>query len=199
MKSVQRRDRVSYGVRKAMRAPLRAGLCLALLGSFACGPGQGSKEDAASSAGEESNKAEIVGYDIRVIRPTKDPLATVFEKLRQQALAENKRVAVLFSADWCGVCQNIETELGNEHPREAIGDVRIVIIKEEDWDGATRMNEFNDLRLQWSDTVLSYPLFLLLDEKGEAQEEMKQAVERFEKEGLKPNLAMWFESTRKGA
>ena len=116
--------------------------------------------------------------------------------MREGALAEGKRVAVLFSADWCEPCRILDAELGNRHPASQIGDVRILEIKEEDWQGATRMDEFNALRERWTDINGSYPFFVLLDPKGQKIEEMKEAKERLEAKGVEPTLAAWFAEGR---
>ncbi len=73
-----------------------------------------------------------------------------------------------------------------------IGDVRIVMVKEEDWRDASRMVEFDNLRLRWSPAVGAFPLFVLLNEDGSANEEMKAAIERLEGDGLSPTVANWF-------
>lgn len=138
-----------------------------------------------------------VGYDLRRLRPRdEETLEAMFERLRGQALADGKRVAVLFSADWCQPCRELETELGNRHPPEQIGDVRILELKEEDWSAAARMDEFNGLRKRWAPQTGSYPLLLLLDAAGKRVDEMKEAIERLEKAGEAPTLARWFAGTR---
>lgn len=138
-----------------------------------------------------------VGYDLRRLRPRdEETLAAMFERLRAQALADGKRVAVLFSADWCEPCRKLEAELGNQHSAERIGDVRILELKEEDWSAAARMDEFNELRRRWSDQVGSYPLLMLLDAEGKRHEEMKQAIERLEAAQIEPTLANWLADTR---
>lgn len=120
----------------------------------------------------------------------------MFDRLRAQALAEGKRVAVLFSADWCEPCRELEQELGNRHPAAQIGDVRFLELKEEDWSAAARMDEFNELRRRWVGQTGSYPLLMLLDADGKPQEEMKQAIERLEAAKIEPTLAHWLADTR---
>lgn len=138
-----------------------------------------------------------VGYDLRRLRPRdEETLAEMFDRQRAQAAKEGKRVAALFSADWCEPCRLLETELGNRHPAQQIGDVRILELKEEDWAGATRMDEFDALRKRWTGNTGSYPLLLLLDEAGKKREEMKEAKERLAAAGAPDTLAHWFADTR---
>lgn len=141
--------------------------------------------------------ADTVGYDLRRLRPRdEEPLAAMFDRLAAQARGEGKRVAVLFSADWCEPCRVLERELGNQHPREQIGDVRILELKEEDWTQAARMDEFNELRRRWADQTGSYPLLMLLDGEGKRVEDMKEAIERLEAAKIEPTLAHWLADTR---
>lgn len=152
---------------------------------------------AAKPAAQPAAKPAEVGYDLRRLRPRdEETLEAMFERLRAQALADGKRVAVLFSADWCAPCRELETELGNRHPAEQIGDVRILELKEEDWQAAARMDEFNGLRKRWAPQVGSYPLLLLLDAGGKRVDEMKEAIARLEKAGVQPTLANWIAQTR---
>lgn len=141
-----------------------------------------------------------VGYELRRLRPRdEERLAAMFDRLHAAAVAEGKRVAVLFSADWCEPCRLLETELGNRHSAAEIGDVRIFELKEEDWTVATRMDEFEALRRRWSPLLGSYPLLILLDDKGGQREEMKEAIARLEAAGIEPTLANWLADTRPGA
>ena len=178
-----------------MRARSRSlGLCVLLVG---CGP---APEVATATKKIEVKKpasSDAVGYDLRRLRPRdEEPLAGMFDRLRAQAVKDGKRVAVLFSADWCEPCRELEGELGNRHPAEKIGGVQILELKEEDWTAVTRMDEFDALRVRWSDVTGSYPLLLLLDEKGQKQEEMKEAIDRLNAAGVEPTLANWLADTR---
>jgi thiol:disulfide interchange protein len=140
-----------------------------------------------------------VGYELRRLRPRDgERLAAMFDRLREAAVGEGKRVAVLFSADWCEPCRVLETELGNRHSAAEIGDVRIFELKEEDWTAATRLDEFEGLRRRWSPVLGSYPLLILLDDKGGQREEMKEAITRLEAMGIEPTLANWLADTRPG-
>jgi thiol-disulfide isomerase/thioredoxin len=152
----------------------------------------------AGSAAPATQEAKI-GYDLRTLRPrNEEKLADMFERVRVQAVAEGKQVAVLFSAGWCEPCQRLELELGNMHPASEIGHVRIFELKEEDWEAVTRMNEFNDLRRRWYPPLNSYPVFVILDERGDKVEEMKEAVDRLTGEGIdKPDVVAWFQSLRR--
>lgn len=136
----------------------------------------------------------LVGYDLRRLRPKDDEsLASMFERVRQQALRDHKRVAVLFSADWCEPCRHLDLELGNTHPESMIGDVRVLELKEEDWVAVARMDELNSLRSRWEPVLNTYPLLILLDNAGGRIEEMKEAKERLEAAGLEPTLPVWFD------
>lgn len=153
--------------------------------------------DSATSKKTEAEADPMVGYDLRRLRPVnKEPLEEMFERVFARARDDGKRVAVLFSADWCEPCRVLDTELGGQHPQSAIGHVRILELKEEDWEGVTRMDEFNGLRARWHGTLNSYPVLVLLDEQGNKVEEMKEAIERLEGEGLEPTLPNWFASQR---
>lgn len=141
----------------------------------------------------EAATPKTVGYDLRRLRPVDDqPLEQVVARMRAEARAEGKQVAMLFSADWCERCRRLELELGNLHPPEDIAHVRILELVEEDWEKALRMNEFNALRLRWDSTKGTYPLLVVLDDEGSKVEEMKEAVERLEAAGQEPTLATWF-------
>jgi thiol-disulfide isomerase/thioredoxin len=133
-----------------------------------------------------------IGYDLRMLRPGEQKLDEQFDAIRSNSVGEGKRVAVLFSADWCAPCKKLEAELGNTQPASQIGDVRIVMVKEEDWRDATRMKEFDGLRLRWSPAVGAFPLFIMLDDEGNELEEMKKAIPRLEGEDLEPTIANWF-------
>lgn len=173
----------------------------ALLLALACGPDAASPTSAQGDAKTSKSDADpSVGYDIRRLRPrNEEPLDAMFDRLRTKAVVDDgKRVAVLFSADWCEPCRKLDAELGNTHPRSAIGDVRILEMKEEDWQSVTRMDEFNNLRKRWYPKAGSYPVLVLLDDKGEKLEEMKEAIARLEQSGTEPTLPNWFESTRPG-
>ncbi|MCA9638593.1 MAG: thioredoxin family protein, partial [Myxococcales bacterium] len=113
-----------------------------------------------------------------------------------QALGEGKRTLVLFSADWCAPCRRLEAELGNLQPASMIDDARIFELKEEEWQEATRMDEFNALRSRWYPKTGSYPVLVLLDERGEKIEEMKEAIERLEREGTEATLPNWLATSR---
>ena len=173
---------------------------LIVLATLACqapeATSEGSgKTDAEASSADAATK--MVPYDLRRLRPREqEKLAAMFERLRAQALAEDKRVIVFFSADWCEPCRNIELELGNVHPAGMIGDVRIIELKEDDWSQAARMDEFNGLRRRWEPVLNTYPLLILLDAEGERVEEMKEAATRLEEAGLDPTLPVWFEESR---
>ncbi len=166
--------------------------------AVACG---GNADGAAADESSKSPAADKapakVGYDIRRLRPRNDaPLADMFDRMAADARAEGKHVAVLFSADWCEPCRVLELELGNLHPAEEIGHVRILELKEEDWERATRMNEFNELRRRWSAPLNVYPLFVLLDESGAKIEEMQEAKDRLEAEGRQATIPNWFSALR---
>jgi thiol-disulfide isomerase/thioredoxin len=136
----------------------------------------------------------MVGYDLRRLRPREDePLADMFERVRVNAIGEHKRVAVLFSADWCEPCRHLDLELGNTHPASMIGGVRILELKEDDWAAGARMDEYNALRRRWEPVLNTYPLLLLLDDEGKRVEEMKDAKLRLEAAGVEPTLPMWLE------
>jgi thiol-disulfide isomerase/thioredoxin len=155
-------------------------------------------EPAAQRAVNESARADadpLVGYDLRRLRPREDePLANMFDRLQAEARGEGKRVVVLFSADWCEPCKHLDLELGNTHPRSMIGNIRVLELKEEDWSAAARMDEFNELRRRWEPILGTYPLVVLLDDAGKRVEEMKEAKDRLEAQGLDATLPLWFAS-----
>jgi thiol-disulfide isomerase/thioredoxin len=159
--------------------------------------GCGDEPMAANAVAAAPTEPDEVGYDIRRLRPrNSEPLATMFDRMATHARAEGKHVAVLFSADWCEPCRMLELELGNMHPASEIGHVRILEMKEEDWEAATRMNEFNELRRRWSAPLDVYPLFVLLDEKGNKIEDMTEAKDRLEHEGRPATIPNWFSALR---
>lgn len=182
----------------SMRGALALGLLLGCGGApSAAQPGA---QPATPAVAVKATAADAVGYDLRRLRPRdEETLAVMFDRQRAQAAKDGKRVAVLFSADWCEPCRLLETELGNRHPAGQIGDVRILELKEEDWAGATRMDEFDQLRKRWTGMTGSYPLLLLLDEAGAKREEMKEAKERLNAAGAPDTLAHWFADTRPSA
>jgi thiol-disulfide isomerase/thioredoxin len=162
---------------------------------FACQKPMSEVEgNEASPAASASKK---VGYDVRRLRPrNEESLADMFDRMRQQALSESKVAAVLFSADWCEPCRRLDLELGNMHPETDIAHVRIFEVKEEDWEAVTRINEVNELRRRWSAPADSYPVLIVLDEKGQKVEEMKDAIERLESSGHDATLAAWLREHR---
>lgn len=170
-------------------------LLLSILLSGGCAP-----EPVAAEANAVSNSASeqadpLVGYDLRRLRPREEePLATMFDRLQTEARAEGKRVVVMFSADWCEPCKHLDLELGNTHPRSMIGSIRILELKEDDWSAAARMDEFNSLRRRWEPVLGTYPLVVLLDDAGKRVDEMKEAKDRLEAQGLDATLPLWFAS-----
>lgn len=166
-----------------------------LAGGTACdaepdAPARGSEGEASENAGQ------VIGYDLRRLRPNEKKLSEVFDAQFARSLEEGKRVAVFFSAQWCAPCRRLEVEFGNAYPADQIGDVRIFELKEEDWKDAMRMDEFNGLRRRWYAALGSYPLVILLDAEGNKVEEMKEAKERLEAVGVDPTLPNWFSDTR---
>lgn len=178
------------GKTNSVRVPTALTLLALFAGPVACG-NEGAAPVARSAASPAAPSK--VGYDIRRLRPrNEERLAEMFERMRGAALKEGKVVAVLLSADWCEPCRTLDLELGNMHPADQIGRVRILEIKEEDWERATRMNEVNALRTRWTPTKNAYPILVLLDEKGDKIEEMQEAKERLEHAGREPTLPNWF-------
>jgi thiol-disulfide isomerase/thioredoxin len=180
----------------AMRVSAAWVLSLGLAGGCqAPAPGSDAGGVPASGHSEKAEADPLVGYDLRRLRPREqEPLADMFERVAAEARGEGKRVVVLFSADWCEPCKHLDLELGNTHPQSMIGGVRILELKEDDWSAAARMDEFNNLRRRWEPALGSYPLMILLDEAGKRSDEMKEAKDRLEQQGLAPTLPIWFES-----
>ena len=176
--------------------PLVLSVALVALGACTTAPDPSAGE-AAEAKSKTEDKDPMVGYDLRRLRPREDEsLAKMFDRMFAGASKEDKRVVVLFSADWCEPCKLLDLELGNEHPRSMIGDVRVLEIKEDDWDAAARMEELNELRRRWEPVLNAYPLVVLLDGEGKRVEEMKEAKQRLEEAGLEPTLPIWFDESR---
>lgn len=162
------------------------------------------KADAPTPAATEEASApkppedphRLVGYDVRRVRPGAGALAEAFDGALARAQKDGQRPAVLFSADWCEPCRDLEIELGNMHPASAIGDVRIFILKEEEWQKAVRMDEYNGLRTRWDKVINSYPLFVVLDDEGATIEEMQAGRERLESSEVAATLPNWFAGLR---
>jgi thiol-disulfide isomerase/thioredoxin len=191
------RSAQAVGVRRSQTAPLWAApLLVSALGG--CGGDPATDPDPAIGPAVADPNA-LVGYDVRRLRPGDEPLAALFDRVAARAIEEQKRVVVLFSADWCHRCRRLEAELGSSASASAIDDVRILMLKEEDWEGATRLDEFKALRLRWEPVMGTYPLMVLLDPQSQRVEEMKQAKERLEVQGLEPTLANWFDTSRVSA
>ena len=159
---------------------------------LALAPACGGSEAPAAVASASAKGPALVGYDLRRLRPrNEEKLADMFERMRVQAGSEGKRVAVLFSADWCEPCRKLMLELGNEQPEDAIGHVRILELVEEDWEAATRLDEFEGLRARWGGQANSSPDFVVLDADGKKVEEMHAAIDRLTAEGTEPTVANW--------
>lgn len=162
---------------------------LALVG--ACEGGEPAADAGVAKA--DASKPKTVGYDLRRLRPKNgETLDAMFDRMAAQAKSEGKRAAVLFSADWCEPCRKLDLELGNTHPESDIGHVRIFELKEEEWEAATRMDEFAKLRKRWYEPEDSYPVFIVLDASGAKGEEMKEAIDRLGAEGVEPTVSNWF-------
>ncbi len=185
--------------RRGARSRLRS-VVASTLGLWICAAGpSGCGEDPPPepSAGAMAPAQRMVGYDLRRLRPVDgQTLEQVYARMRAQAQADGKQIAMLFSAEWCERCRRLELELGSMHPEGDIAHVRILELVEEDWEKALRMNEFNALRLRWDSTKNTYPLFVVLDEQGQKREEMKEAVERLEQAGHEVTVATWFRGLR---
>ncbi len=170
---------------------------LAIAGVLGC---DGTDAEAQATPPAKAPEAtNVVGYDIRRLRPRDgERLAAMFDRMAARTEQDGKQVAVLFSADWCEPCRRLELEFGNEHPPEKIGGFRILEVKEEDWAGATRMDEFNTLRRRWYAPIDSYPVFIVLDREGRKVEEMKEAIERLQLAQIEPTVDNWFANIAQG-
>lgn len=176
---------------------MRFAAAVGLLGlANGCGrpPPQTAGEAAAVIPSQVST--DLTGYDIRRIRPQKTPLAEGFQHMREAAVGDKRRVAVLFSADWCQACRRLELEFGSMHAPGVIDDVRILEFVEEDWEAATRMDEVHELRRRWYPRFDNYPVMILLDANGDKIEEMEEAIARLKAAQLEPSMANWFVSAR---
>jgi thiol-disulfide isomerase/thioredoxin len=172
----------------------RASALLSIL-LTACGAPEPASEASPTVSSAREQADPLIGYDLRRLRPREEePLANMFDRLQAEARAEGKRVVVLFSADWCEPCKHLDLELGNTHPRSMIGGVRILELKEDDWSAAARMDELNQLRRRWEAILGTYPLVVLLDDAGKRVEEMKEAKDRLEAQGLDATLPLWLAS-----
>lgn len=159
--------------------------------------GCGEPEAATPAAKANGSADQKVGYDLRRLRPKDgETLAAMFDRMHAAAIGEGKHTAVLFSADWCEPCRKLDLELGNTHPAADIGHVRIFELKEEEWEAATRMDEFGALRKRWYEPADSYPVFIVLDAEGKKVEEMKEAIDRLGQQGVEPTVAQWFRGLR---
>ncbi|MCH9680296.1 MAG: thioredoxin family protein [Deltaproteobacteria bacterium] len=175
-----------------------AAIVVGLLGALGCGNADGASGlEGAEAVAALPARTKTVGYDLRRLRPVDDvPLVEMFDRLRADAMKQGKQVAVLFSADWCEPCRHLALELGNMHPPADIGHIRILEFKEEDWEGVTRMNEVNALRVRWEPTKSTYPILVVIDAEGNKVEEMHEARERLEQAGKPTTLPAWFRELR---
>lgn len=171
----------------------RVSMIVVALVVAACGEPEAAAPVAKAAVGAEKK----VGYDLRRLRPRDgESLASMFDRMHAQAIGEGKHTAVLFSADWCEPCRKLDLELGNTHAESDIGHVRIFELKEEEWEAATRMDEFAALRKRWYEPADSYPVFIVLDREAKKIEEMKEAIDRLGQQGVEPTVAQWFRGLR---
>ena len=185
----------SLKLNSARAFTLSAGLVSSLGASPILGCTRAPASEAAGATAQIAETHPLVGYDLRRLRPREsESLGAMFERLHAQTVADGKHVVMIFSADWCEPCRVLDLELGNMHPSAMIGGVRILELKEEDWNNVARMTEFNDLRTRWEPVVNAYPLVILLDAEAKRVEEMKEAKQRLEDAGLEPTLPIWFET-----
>ena len=138
----------------------------------------------------------LVPYDIRRLKPTPASLTELFASQMEAAKLDNKTVAVLFSADWCHACRDVEHKLGAQLPENEIGHMRIFELTEEEWEEVGRIDEFNTLRHQWEDDEFTYPMLVVLDEQGAKRENMDEALERLKNAGVAPTFPVWFAEFR---
>lgn len=183
------------GINIAGNAQLAVMFVLTFASACTNSPETQPNSDATQAAAPAADPS--VGYDLRRLRPrAEQSLSAMFDQMHERATGDGKRVVVLFSADWCDTCKHLDLELGNEHPRSMIGDVQVIAIKEDDWRTAARMDEFNELRRRWEPVLDTYPLVVLLDDEGKRVEEMKEARDRLEGQGLTPTLPIWLDESR---
>ncbi len=166
---------------------------LALILALGCGGGEAALPPSKATADAAADPDAPIAYDLRRLRPRDgETLGEMFDRNFAKARGEGKQVAVLFSADWCEPCRILDLELGNTHPRKAIGHVRIFEMKEEDWGAATRLDELAALRKRWYGFDDSYPVLVVLDADGKPREEMKDAIARLQAAGVDASLPNWF-------
>ena len=162
--------------------PLALALALAL--PFACSSGQ-EERGAAKTADAAATPAAApakVGYDLRRLRPRDgETLEAMFERLRGRALADDKRVAVLFSADWCAPCKRESSTIADQYDRwrsetgvkliaVSIDDARSTArvapyVNGQDWDYEVYLDPNGDLKRALN--VNNVPHTFLLNGKGE--------------------------------